>query len=434
MQIRETLVKKHASRVNGLSSLLSQDIQPHYYNNRRLNQNNTSLHSNQTREESKIRHHSLEGKKIDDSVRSTDVTKIGASNHKQLHHRKIITDISRAAGSVKELRANSRDSPGQGQFSIQKSKLNLVTSMKKEGGSPAATTQKEPSFKLRTRDGLRKDRSFVTNLVQNLSRLNERDRKRLEILVDKVCSGKVDLKKVVNDNVGDEELESSHSNTPHKNSNIRNYKHNLFELTGTGGWNPKKPHIMGVGWIGWLDDAGRAMDPIRVKYELLAGKVLEGQVETIARVCAAGAEQTSTIFSADPGACFKLRITFFTERPIFEIAFYNYCGKRQRNYGLKSATVVLNGLSIFAGDLKTTNSNEPEANCTKIFTKHSQPKTLPKRSHLHQKQFHQHQNLNQTGVVGGPPNEFPTLIKHKSQDISFGSVHSTGSSGGVESC
>jgi hypothetical protein len=133
---------------------------------------------------------------------------------------------------------------------------------------PADLRNQRESLNLVVKRNMSNSRSYLTNFGDKISKLNNKDKKRLEILINQVCMGKIDLKSVVPDVSKDETSYGSFITKPRVSSRtairhpvnrapsceqndsdteqsqldkrlmerLRNYKRNLLEIiVGSGG-------------------------------------------------------------------------------------------------------------------------------------------------------------------------------------------------------
>jgi hypothetical protein len=125
-----------------------------------------------------------------------------------------------------------------------------------------------------------------------------------------------------------------------------------------------------------------------------------------------------------------IQITFMTRKPLTEVGIINYKGDKSSSYGIKGLVIVINSVTIFSGDLSQNTSERQDPFSLRLFIS-------PTGFHSSTKSIHNRQaggnHLVSTGLAQRRTEQFPSLVKHKSQDISLTSQQSDGSSGKVQS-
>jgi hypothetical protein len=123
------------------------------------------------------------------------------STHRQAVHRRRIYEIANTVNNSKDPHNIDRDSSANIDSTRLVDKSHCREKLKER---PSVDRVPQPlygnsSSNIAAYNTKEADRRFVTSFVNNLSKLNDSDRKRLEQLVSHVCTGKVDMKKVISE-------------------------------------------------------------------------------------------------------------------------------------------------------------------------------------------------------------------------------------------
>lgn len=142
-----------------------------------------------------------------------------------------------------------------------------------------------------------------------------------------------------------------------------------------------------------------------------------------------GKGRSSTCFvKTDASRNATIQATFLTRKPLAEIGLVNYRGEKSTSYGVKGLILVVNSVSIFSGDLgKSQESGESVFSLRLFVNQIMQQSSNTQVNYRNQA----HNKLNNTGINRSRGEELPSLVKHKSQDISVSSQQSDTSSGKV---
>lgn len=182
--------------------------------------------------------------------------------------------------------------------------------------------------------------------------------------------------------------------------------------------------MFGLNQVAFVGTEGAEISFSNLKLSLRNAKLIEGNL--------------SSVFNREHGDCSILKmgeedtagikVSFSSETTLAEVKVKNYRGQHSSSYGIKCLTILVNSISVFSGELTVCDSDgETNFNLSLFVNQHEgQTSNMKKGSAVYLKK-----DMNKTNVVHSQLPDFPTLVKHKSQDISVTSQQSDGSTSRV---
>lgn len=142
-----------------------------------------------------------------------------------------------------------------------------------------------------------------------------------------------------------------------------------------------------------------------------------------------GASSDSVCFTkTDVNKIAMIRATFITRKPISELGFINYKGEKSLAYGVKGIVLIVNSSTVFSGEVLQNSATAPVFYSLRLFI--NQLATHSSSKQIHAPTTGQN-GKGITSLAQKRQEELPSLVKHKSQDISVVSQQSDTSSGKV---
>jgi hypothetical protein len=184
-------------------------------------------------------------------------------------------------------------------------------------------------------------------------------------------------------------------------------------------------YIFGLNKLVFFESSQNELECSNLEVKFDNCSILEGNADELFL----GRDSTPTCFvKSDVNRNALIHVTFMTRKPVAELGIKNFRGDKSSSYGIKGLIIILNSVSIFSGDLSQNTGTSGDLYSLRLFI--SQPFHHSSNKHLAHKN-HGQKSLANTGLAHKRPEELPSLVKHKSQDISVSSQQSDTSSGKV---
>lgn len=186
----------------------------------------------------------------------------------------------------------------------------------------------------------------------------------------------------------------------------------------------RNPKVFGLNRIALINSDGVEMSCEELKLSLKNCKLMDGNLSHVF-VKENGTPNLLKISGEENAG---IKASFMSGSTLAEIRVQNYKGEQSKTYGIKGLTIMVNSISVFAGELTLRDSDDEKEISLRLFVNQAeQQMSVKKKTNM----VYIKKDMNRTSMINSPPPDFPTLVKHKSQDISLSSQQSEGSTSRV---